>query len=366
MFGDYEAQRHWMEITTNLPITEWYRNSSQNDLMYWGLDYPPLSAYHMYLNGKAGSWLNESFVALNTSRGLESHDHKVFMRSTVLVSDILFFFTAIIAYWKTLQATPRAIAASLLYPAIILVDHGHFQYNCVSLGLTVWAVVFLVRDKHCSASVAFTLALNYKQISMYHSLPFFAYLLAACWNQTSRRQKFIHLFKISSVVIATFALCWIPFLWDSSDTLAVLHRLVPIDRGLFEDKVANVWCSLEVLIKLRKHYDATALLKLSSLATLIAALPSSIHLFLVPSIRNFKYSLVQSSLAFFLFSFQVHEKGILLTGVAATLLLHEHPLLVSWFYVVSTFRSVANRGCLHIEWLSGSSLLRRNFRSRYG
>jgi alpha-1,3-glucosyltransferase len=24
MFGDYEAQRHWMEITYNLPITEWY------------------------------------------------------------------------------------------------------------------------------------------------------------------------------------------------------------------------------------------------------------------------------------------------------------------------------------------------------
>ena len=26
MFGDYEAQRHWMEITYNLPIREWYRS----------------------------------------------------------------------------------------------------------------------------------------------------------------------------------------------------------------------------------------------------------------------------------------------------------------------------------------------------
>ena len=24
MFGDFEAQRHWMEITTALPIGEWY------------------------------------------------------------------------------------------------------------------------------------------------------------------------------------------------------------------------------------------------------------------------------------------------------------------------------------------------------
>lgn len=24
MFGDFEAQRHWMEITYHLPYTEWY------------------------------------------------------------------------------------------------------------------------------------------------------------------------------------------------------------------------------------------------------------------------------------------------------------------------------------------------------
>ena len=23
MYGDYEAQRHWMEITRNLPISQW-------------------------------------------------------------------------------------------------------------------------------------------------------------------------------------------------------------------------------------------------------------------------------------------------------------------------------------------------------
>lgn len=82
-FGDYEAQRHWMEITTNLPILDWwvfvnsemqayitiygreiekqqgnrfkhlffawfrYRQTKDNDLSYWGLDYPPLSAYQV-------------------------------------------------------------------------------------------------------------------------------------------------------------------------------------------------------------------------------------------------------------------------------------------------------------------------------
>lgn len=92
MFGDYEAQRHWQEVTYNLPVHEWsvcslfclstgasetykvsirqcapvsghlsgldrfffvfflpihrYFNTSDNDLNYWGLDYPPLTAYH--------------------------------------------------------------------------------------------------------------------------------------------------------------------------------------------------------------------------------------------------------------------------------------------------------------------------------
>ena len=52
MFGDYEAQRHWQEITVNLPIQDWYQNTTDNDLLYWGLDYPPLTAYHSWIVGK--------------------------------------------------------------------------------------------------------------------------------------------------------------------------------------------------------------------------------------------------------------------------------------------------------------------------
>ena len=48
MFGDYEAQRHWMEITIHLPVRQWYTY----DLQYWGLDYPPLTAYVSWLCGK--------------------------------------------------------------------------------------------------------------------------------------------------------------------------------------------------------------------------------------------------------------------------------------------------------------------------
>lgn len=51
VYGDFEAQRHWMEITINVPLKDWYRNTGANDLKYWGLDYPPLSAYWAYVTG---------------------------------------------------------------------------------------------------------------------------------------------------------------------------------------------------------------------------------------------------------------------------------------------------------------------------
>jgi alpha-1,3-glucosyltransferase len=47
MYGDYEAQRHWMELTIHLPFRQWYTY----DLQYWGLDYPPLTAYISWICG---------------------------------------------------------------------------------------------------------------------------------------------------------------------------------------------------------------------------------------------------------------------------------------------------------------------------
>lgn len=73
MFGDYEAQRHWMEITVNLPPKEWYRNSTVNDLRYWGLDYPPLTAYQSYFHGLLLRFFDPASVELSTSRGYESY-----------------------------------------------------------------------------------------------------------------------------------------------------------------------------------------------------------------------------------------------------------------------------------------------------
>uniref|UniRef100_A0A671T9Y3 Alpha-1,3-glucosyltransferase n=1 Tax=Sinocyclocheilus anshuiensis TaxID=1608454 RepID=A0A671T9Y3_9TELE len=274
MFGDYEAQRHWQEVTYNLPVHEWYFNTTNNDLNYWGLDYPPLTAYHSLVCAYVAKLLNPEWVELHASRGYESHSHKLFMRATVLFTDILIYIPAVLLYcfYFCDGSSKQKVAAAfciLLYPGLILIDYGHFQYNSVSLGLALWGTLGLGLGWDLFGCLAFTLALNYKQMELYHSLPFFCYLLGKCIKQGLTGRGFFHLVKISMTVLVTFALCWMPFLSDPKQPLQVLHRLFPVGRGLFEDKVANTWCSLNVLIKIKTLLSRETQLFLSMLPLLL-------------------------------------------------------------------------------------------------
>lgn len=105
MYGDFEAQRHWMELTLHVPLKEWY----YHDLQWWGLDYPPLTAYISLLFAKLYSlWvilltvsadvINPEWLELYNSRGLETPSLKAFMRFTVIISDYVLYVPALLAY----------------------------------------------------------------------------------------------------------------------------------------------------------------------------------------------------------------------------------------------------------------------------
>ena len=138
MFGDYEAQRHWMEITIHLPFQQWYTY----DLQYWGLDYPPLTAYISWLCGKvyangqhtpnephsdhfihSGSWIEPSWFALDASRGIETEGSKVYMRATVLVCDLLYVW-AVIMFTRTIRSarSPRT-QVRVSYHDLLVLNH---------------------------------------------------------------------------------------------------------------------------------------------------------------------------------------------------------------------------------------------------
>ncbi|XP_048207425.1 dolichyl pyrophosphate Man9GlcNAc2 alpha-1,3-glucosyltransferase isoform X3 [Perognathus longimembris pacificus] len=342
MFGDYEAQRHWQEVTYNLPIKQWYFNSSDNNLQYWGLDYPPLTAYHSFLCAYVAKFINPDWIALHVSRGYESQEHKLFMRTTVLIADLLIYIPAVVLYCCCLKeiSIKKKVANALcilLYPGLILIDYGHFQYNSVSLGFALWGVLGVSCDWDLLGSLAFCLAINYKQMELYHSLPFFCFLLGKCFKKGLKGKGCVLLMKLVCIVVASFTLCWLPFFTEWEQTLQVLRRLFPVDRGLFEDKVANVWCSFNIFLKIKDILPRHIQIIISFCFTFLSLLPACIKLTLQPSPKGFKFTLVSCALSFFLFSFQVHEKSILLVSFMLPLLLKDELLMPSVVTMMAFF-----------------------------
>ncbi|KAJ1956731.1 Glucosyltransferase-like protein, partial [Dipsacomyces acuminosporus] len=349
MYGDYEAQRHWMEITTHLPPSQWYFY----ELQYWGLDYPPLTAFQSWICGYIANLINPSWVALDASRGIESHESKLFMRASVIAFEFIVYIPAVILLFKSQQdrlswvARETAIFTILLQPCLMLIDNGHFQYNSVMLGFLIWTVYFAAKERYLLMAVMFSCSLMFKQMALYFAPPVFFFLLAKCFQ--GRQHGALLFVKLGATVVATFAVLLLPWIRSPEQLLQIVTRVFPVARGLYEDKVANFWCAFNVVVKLRSLLDAQSLLRLATAATTIAFTPSCANLFLSiknqgrtkasskDTLRLFCYALLNSSLAFFLFSFQVHEKTILLPLSPALLLISDEPWAVDWLVQVALF-----------------------------
>mmetsp|Transcript_1979 Transcript_1979/g.4463 ORF Transcript_1979/g.4463 Transcript_1979/m.4463 type:complete len:517 (-) Transcript_1979:134-1684(-) len=353
--GDFEAQRHWMEITYWLPVGDWY----WYDLEYWGLDYPPLTAYHSYLCG----WLSHHLVgpqtvALDSSRGIEDPVHKAFMRATVLVFDFLIFGTVVwYSSFRNDRGSMWVTFITLNQPAILLVDHGHFQYNSIALGFSIAAFAFISQKRFRSCiygSILFCLALNFKQMTLYYAPAVFFYLLGRCISTPKRfLQRFM---QLGVTVLTCFGVLWLPFIMNGPSDMVttpieramqILRRIFPFERGLFEGKVSNLWCALNTRpISIRDRIDSSMQPLLALVLTLIMIAPSSFALFRLgmkgdemasrksnnqDRWKKLLWGSMSCSLSFFLASFQVHEKSILMSLAPCSLLLWEDPKFVLWF-----------------------------------
>ncbi|GAA5865643.1 hypothetical protein JCM8547_007674 [Rhodosporidiobolus lusitaniae] len=439
--GDFEAQRHWLALTSSslsttprvpflpflklynppsftssssstnstsiftststpvaLPPSEWYFTSPQ----YWALDYPPLTAYHSFLLGFLARLTPSTarYMLLHPSTSLprgvspppeqleawekemsrleEGGGMKDWMRASVVVGDVVVWVSAVLVFCKRNyakggkegkegeegKAVRRMLVAAstiLLHPGLILIDNGHFQYNSLMLGLTLHALNAFQAGHDLLGAVLFVLSLGFKQMALYFSPGVFAYLLGKCVWLGGRKglTLFLHL---GLTVLLTFSLLLSPLFLSSSSPaypshgllstlLQTLHRIFPFQRGLFEDKVANVWCALNVVVKLRTLASIPTLTRLALVATATAVAPVvggtvwlSRRLYLrrisstssssssstasstapegpAPTAVLLPHLLLLSSLSFFLLSFQVHEKSILLPLMPLLLLM---------------------------------------------
>jgi alpha-1,3-glucosyltransferase len=162
------------------------------------------------------------------------------------------------------------------------------------------------------------------------------------------------------VTILSLILLFLPFLPPFAPPTGVLDpisRIFPFFRGLFEDKVANFWCFSNVVFKWRNRASPANLVKLSTFLTAVGFSPAVVGLLRTgfsmrirddlvtektpsagtdgdkgqeskdlatgpgPLFSLLLLSMLTSSISFFLFSFQVHEKTILVPLLPLTLLM---------------------------------------------
>lgn len=330
-------------------------------------------------------------MALHASRGYESDASKMAMRATVLLSDLLCYFPAALAAAAALarrgglRAQLPLATGLLLGPALVIIDHGHFQYNCISLGAAAGAAAAVAAGHELLGATLFCASLNHKQMSLYFAPAFFAYLLGRCLERRSAVAKvgraqeqlrggelgrkrgmasygggdahasarhppkamllapshqIIALARIGLTVLSCFALAWAPFLRSRAAAAAVLSRIfptqasarqpaqpalpgpgrphqaasplsrsppasAPLQRGLYEDYVANFWCASSRLVKWKALLTTHALVRACAAATAAAFLPAAATQVARPTPRGFLLCMANSALAFFLFSFQV-------------------------------------------------------------
>ena len=345
-YGDCEAQRHWMELTINLPIKDWYTNSTLNPLSYWPIDYPPMSAYHSFIFGLFLNKIYPECVQLKTSWGFESNYHKKLMRFISLISDIFTFHFACNLFVKYIFIDSKieknykkyyiCLFIMLVSPSLIIIDHGHYQFNNVMHGFFIFAVYFLYKKKFIFAIIFYAMCINFKQMGMYYAIPFPIYVIRYL-TKKDFVNNFISFLLYGIVTISSLCLIWSPWLFYQNYQ-NVLQRIFPIWRGIFEDKVATFWCVLNIFYKLSKLSQGL-LIKCSLLLTVMSTIIPIICMLFGNNFSRqiFNLSFFIVSFGFYLFSFHVHEKTIIVPYLAYLLCFFKIKEILPSFNLISMF-----------------------------
>jgi alpha-1,3-glucosyltransferase len=207
---DFDVHRLWLAITRHLPLDEWYYYDANGTTPHT-LDYPPLFAFFEYAlsnnfitssllkyggdgsssSSASSSWLDEECLALlpvptsdttmatatASSRILKVSDNCIrFHRGTVIISVVVLFVgaymaaTAVASTSTTMTTTPTPSEASVTSsitskssswvafilivtnPGLLMLDHVHFQYNGMLLGVLLISISCIVRGASSSES----------------------------------------------------------------------------------------------------------------------------------------------------------------------------------------------------------------------
>jgi alpha-1,3-glucosyltransferase len=159
---DFDVHANWLALTHGRPVKEWYWDETSQ----WTLDYPPLFAYFQRVLAVLAEALSIDPALLQQYENppVWSSAAEGFLRGTVLASDATLFvgLAACIhginghAFKGEFIAkeAPGVLALMLFFNSgLLMVDHIHFQYNGILLGILLLSIGLVTQRRHILAGV---------------------------------------------------------------------------------------------------------------------------------------------------------------------------------------------------------------------
>lgn len=369
---DFDVHRNWLAITRNLPLEEWYYDDVNGTTVHT-LDYPPSFAYFEFMISQnhltnhliSKDWLKyRCFERMGDHENVVDMDCVIFQRLTVIASDlILFFGVQIMSSALSIRETQRALKHDyrmlvVMNSGLLLLDHIHFQYNGMLLGLLLSSLGCILLSMQVtnasrafilelSGAIIFALLLTFKHLYMTLAPVYFFYLLRRRFSkQKSSGDTYIVRIKrflcLGASVIFTLVLPFVPFAMHGKEHIQqILNRMFPFQRGLCHDYWAgNVWAlylGTEKMVRFIynkilgadneiRYPDITpfqvAILLFVSIvpAMKVAWKVANPNIDTVVRQNMFLMCIVYSSLSSFMLGYHVHEKAIMTAIVPMTFL----------------------------------------------
>ncbi|GAB5036292.1 dolichyl pyrophosphate glc1man9 c2 alpha-glucosyltransferase [Nannochloropsis oceanica] len=186
---DFEVHRNWLALTHSLPLREWYFEHTSE----WTLDYPPFFAYFEWWLSQVAAFLNWDPKMLEISATpYVSEATILFQRLSVMVTDVVLL--AGLALWvhsirPKIRTPQRVVALGLVVlgsVGLLMVDHMHFQYNGMMIGLLFLSIAALRHGWVLTGAALFAALLMFKHLFLSLAPAYFVYLLSSyCFVRTS-------------------------------------------------------------------------------------------------------------------------------------------------------------------------------------
>lgn len=232
---DFEVHRNWLAITHSLPLKEWYLENTSP----WTLDYPPLFAWFQKLLAVPAPLVDPLIVDVTGGLNHDSPLAVLYMRMTVMFSDVLLFYS-IHHFTRHLPSAKRLIAsgAIIFSPGLIMVDHIHFQYNGILLGLLIFSISLIRSGQDLLGGILFAVLVCSKHLFVVAGPVYFIYLLR---HYCRGPRKFLRFAALAVSVLTVIVVAFGPFIYYKQIP-QVMGRLFPFGRGLTHAYWApNAW-----------------------------------------------------------------------------------------------------------------------------